>query len=187
VDEFKIMDHTESIVELKNIISPEFLKRIIPLIKHKAKNPMKVNGGIIKNVRNVKGYSLTHQNPTDLFYWNLVKSQIERIYFHYKAKFPKMASNKINQIDLLRYISGGKYETHTDHFTNTPRHLSIIINLNDDYEGGDLIFTDQKDKEIKRLKLNKGTIVFFPSNFMYPHMIEPITKGTRYSIVAWLQ
>ena len=48
------MDHTESIVELKNIISPEFLKRIIPLIKHKAKNPMKVNGGIIKNVRNVE-------------------------------------------------------------------------------------------------------------------------------------
>jgi predicted 2-oxoglutarate/Fe(II)-dependent dioxygenase YbiX len=41
--------------------------------------------------------------------------------------------------------------------------------------------------EIKRLKLDKGSIVFFPSNFMYPHMIEPITKGTRYSIVAWLQ
>ena len=47
--------------------------------------------------------------------------------------------------------------------------------------------TVQKNKEVKRCKLNKGSIVFFPSNFMYPHGIEKITEGTRYSIVAWLQ
>ena len=61
------------------------------------------------------------------------------------------------------------------------------MNLNDDYKGGGLIFADQKKNEIKRLKLGKGSIVFFPSNFMYPHGIQPITKGTRYSIVAWLE
>ena len=98
-----------------------------------------------------------------------------------------MSSEKIDQIDLLKYKPGGKYEIHTDHFTNSPRHLSIIINLNDEYEGGDLVFTDQKDNVIKRLKLGKGSILFFPSNFMYPHSIQPIKKGTRYSIVAWLK
>jgi predicted 2-oxoglutarate/Fe(II)-dependent dioxygenase YbiX len=98
-----------------------------------------------------------------------------------------MHSNKINQIDLLKYSLGGRYNLHVDHFSNVARHLSIIINLNDNYEGGDLIFTDSKLNEIKRLKLEKRSIVFFPSNFMYPHKIEPITKGTRYSIVAWLQ
>ena len=61
------------------------------------------------------------------------------------------------------------------------------VNLNDEYQGGDLIFTDQKNIEIKRFKLDKGSVVFFPSNFMYPHMIEPLKKGKRYSIVAWLQ
>ena len=98
-----------------------------------------------------------------------------------------MKSNKINQIDVLKYSIGGKYEPHTDHYTISNRHLSVIINLNNNYEGGDLIFTDQKLKEVKRLKLGQGSIVFFPSNFMYPHSIQPITKGTRYSIVAWLQ
>jgi predicted 2-oxoglutarate/Fe(II)-dependent dioxygenase YbiX len=98
-----------------------------------------------------------------------------------------MQSTRINQIDLLKYSTGGKYEIHIDHYTNSPRHLSIIMNLNDSYEGGELIFTDQKEKEVKKLKLGKGSIVFFPSNFMYPHNIQPITKGTRYSIVAWLQ
>ena len=45
----------------------------------------------------------------------------------------------------------------------------------------------EKKFEVKKCKLKKGSIVFFPSNFMYPLGIEPITEGTRYSIVAWLQ
>tara|TARA_R100001015_G_scaffold13494_1_gene5969 strand:- start:1369 stop:1914 length:546 start_codon:yes stop_codon:yes gene_type:complete len=181
------MDITEHIVEIKNIVNPNFIKKIILLSKHKIKENLHTYKGVDKNVRNVKGYNLNLNTPTNLFYWNLIKQEIERLYHYYKIKFPKMTSYKINQIDLLKYPPGGKYEVHTDHYTDTPRHLSIIINLNDEYEGGDLIFTDQKEKEIKRLKLEKGSIVFFPSNFMYPHGIQPITKGTRYSIVAWLQ
>jgi|SRR5210317_2006511 len=187
MDELKIMDHLETIVEIKNIVDPSFIKKIIPLVKYKSKNNLGVSTTIDKKIRNVKGYHLSLDTPTDMFYWNYIKKEIERLYIFYKSKFPLMNSIKINQIDLLKYLPGGKYEIHTDHFTNSPRHLSIIINLNNNYEGGDLIFTDQKEKEIKRLKLNKGSIVFFPSNFMYPHSIQPITKGTRYSIVAWLQ
>ncbi len=181
------MDHLEAIVEIKNVVSEEFIYKIIPLINHKAKKNLAVTNGVNIDIRNVKGHSLSFDTPTDLFYWNYIKAEIQRLYTFYKIKFLKMASDEINQIDLLKYTPGGKYKIHTDHFTNSPRHLSIIINLNDDYEGGDLIFTDQKEKEIKRLKLGKGSIVFFPSNFMYPHGIQPITKGTRYSIVAWLK
>ena len=181
------MDHLEAIVEIKNTVSEEFINRIIPLANHKAKKHLTVMSGLDKDIRNVKGYHLTLDTPTDIFYWNLIKFEIERIYTFYKAKFPKMESSKINQIDLLKYSPGGKYEIHTDHYTTSTRALSIIINLNDNYKGGDLIFTDQKEKEIKRFQLSKGSIVFFPSNFMYPHSITPIVKGTRYSIVAWLQ
>ena len=187
VKENKSMDHLEAIVEIKNVISTEFIDKIIPLINHKAKKNLSVGHGLDKDIRNVKGYQLNFNTPTNLFYWNYIKQEIERLYTYYKIKFPKMKSSKINQIDLLKYSIGGKYETHTDHYTTSIRHLSIIMNLNDDYEGGDLVFIDQKEKEIKRLKLGKGSIVFFPSNFMYPHGIQPITKGTRYSIVLWLQ
>jgi len=181
------MDHLEAIVEIKNIVSHEFINRIISLIDKKAKKNLETFGGMNTKIRNVKGYHLNFHTPTNLFYWNYIKQEIERLYIYYKAKFPKMESLKINQIDILKYKVGGKYEVHTDHFTTTTRTLSIIINLNDNYEGGDLIFTDQNCKEIKKLTLSKGSIVFFPSNFLYPHGIQPITKGTRYSIVAWLQ
>ena len=182
------MDHLEAIVEIKNALSADFIDKIISLTNKKSTNNLKVMSGLVdKNIRNVKGHHLTFDTPTDLFYWNYIKKEIERIYIFYTAKFPMMKSTRINQIDLLKYSPGGKYDIHTDHFTTSIRALSIIINLNQDYEGGDLVFTDQKEKEIKRLKLGKGSVVFFPSNFMYPHGIQPITKGIRYSIVAWLQ
>ena len=181
------MDHLEGIVEIKNLISPDFINKIIPLIKYKAKKNLTIGSGLDTNIRNVKGYSLTFNTPTDTFYWNYIKNEIQKVFFHYKAKFPYMNSSKINQIDLLKYGPGGKYNVHTDHYTTTTRALSVIINLNDEYKGGDLIFTDQRQKEIKRMVLKKGSIVFFPSNFLYPHGIQPLTKGNRYSIVAWLQ
>lgn len=61
-----------------------------------------------------------------------------------------MKYNRVDQIDLLKYEVGGKYETHIDAFFDK-RVISFIINLNKDYEGGELIFTDQKQKEIKKL------------------------------------
>jgi|TARA_R110000803_G_scaffold41477_1_gene89168 predicted 2-oxoglutarate/Fe(II)-dependent dioxygenase YbiX len=182
------MDHLEAVVEIKNVVSPEFMDKIIPLINKKATKQLPISSGVDKNIRNVKGYPLNYLTPTDTFYWNFIKKEVEKLFIFYTSKFPQIMKNHIiNQIDLLKYLPGGKYEIHTDHHPTSARNLSIIINLNNEYEGGDLIFTDQKNKEIKRLKLSKGSIVFFPSNFMYPHKIQPITKGTRYSIVAWLQ
>lgn len=58
--------------------------------------------------------------------------------------------------------------------------LSIIINFNDDYEGGDLIFWDDH-----KVDLREGDVVVFPSLFLFPHRVEEVTKNTRYSGVAW--
>ena len=182
------MDHTEAIVELNNVLSNEFREKIISLTDHKAKKKLTVKSGMNTDVRNVFGFALNFDYPTNLFYWNYIKKEIERLYYFYNVKFPTLQSYVINQIDLLKYQKGGKYNLHTDNIggrTNN-RTLSVIMNLNDDYEGGDLIFGDQKLKEIKRIKLKAGSVIFFPSNFMYPHGIEPITKGKRYSVVAWL-
>ena len=44
-----------------------------------AKGNLKVIGGLDKNIRNVKGHHLTFNTPTDLFYWNYIKQEIERL------------------------------------------------------------------------------------------------------------
>ncbi len=74
------MDHLETVVELKNIINPYFLKKVIPFINHRAKKHLNVTAGLDKNIRNVKGYHLNTETPTNNFYWNYIKIEIERIY-----------------------------------------------------------------------------------------------------------
>lgn len=59
--------------------------------------------------------------------------------------------------------------------------LSVLSSLNEDYEGGDLIFFENE-----KIDLKTGDVMIFPSNFMYPHKVTPVTKGQRYSMVNWV-
>tara|TARA_B100000902_G_scaffold361961_1_gene379847 strand:+ start:73 stop:621 length:549 start_codon:yes stop_codon:yes gene_type:complete len=182
------MDHLEAIVKLDSIIDNVFCEEIIAYCDKSKLEYLGVGlNNINKDVRNVLGKHICPKKEKFLF--NKINKKIEEMYVFYKAKFPKINNKKINQIDLLKYKVGGKYEVHTDTMTDNTRNISVIINLNDDYEGADLLFVNpmKHSEEIKQTKLKKGTVVFFPSNFMYPHGIQPITKGTRYSIVSWLQ
>ena len=58
--------------------------------------------------------------------------------------------------------------------------LSCLASLNDDYEGGELIFFEDE-----KIELKAGSVMVFPSSFLYPHEVKEITKGTRYSFVSW--
>ena len=33
---------------------------------------------------------------------------------------------------------------------------------------------------------NKKQLIIFPSIFLYPHLVKPVKKGTRYSFVSWV-
>tara|TARA_A100001388_G_scaffold78379_1_gene56150 strand:- start:906 stop:1583 length:678 start_codon:yes stop_codon:yes gene_type:complete len=50
-----------------------------------------------------------------------------------------------------------------------------------DYEGGDLVFTCGK-----KFHPSMGDIIIFPSNWMFYHEVQKITKGKRYSGTVWL-
>ena len=91
-------------------------------------------------------------------------------------------------IKFLRYFPGQTMQNHCDHihdlFDGERKGipiLSIIGILNDDYEGGELIMFEDKKIDTK-----KGDLLIFPSNFLYPHKITPVTKGVRYSYVSWV-
>jgi len=91
---------------------------------------------------------------------------------------------------FMEYNEGTVMKNHCDHIfslfedNGKPRGipiLSIITALNDDYSGGEIIMC-QKYK----YKLKTGETLIFPSNFLYPHEIKKITKGTRHSMVSWV-
>lgn len=99
----------------------------------------------------------------------------------YNKDFPSCSIEEDSGYELLRYKEGQFYTQHTDSFKGRPRAISCSFLLNDDYEGGEWGFFNRK----KIIKAPKGSAILFPSNFMYPHEIMPVTQGTRYSIVTW--
>ena len=95
--------------------------------------------------------------------------------------------NGYTQVRFNRYNVDTRMKLHCDHIHSMfdgnrkgiPT-LSILGSLNDDYEGGDLVFW-----ESEKITLKAGQIMLFPSNFMYPHRVDEVTSGTRYSYVSW--
>lgn len=97
----------------------------------------------------------------------------------------------LHDIQFTEYYGDvhGKYDWHHDVFwqnTNAyDRKLSIVIQLSDpkEYEGGDFEFREPMEYNPSMFK-QKGSVLVFPSFFV--HRVTPITKGTRYSLVAWI-
>jgi predicted 2-oxoglutarate/Fe(II)-dependent dioxygenase YbiX len=96
--------------------------------------------------------------------------------------------NGFSEVRFNRYDENTQMRKHCDHIKyifdgerkGIPT-LTILACLNNDYTGGDLILFDDE-----KIQFNAGDVVVFPSNFLYPHRITPITKGVRYSCVSWV-
>ena len=136
--------------------------------------------GVVDNSKGVRVCDSIVLNAADH-----IDSTIQEYVFEadnrYTGVFKDLKISEDKGYTLLRYLPGGKYEYHTDQHNLYNREITIIINLNDDYEGGDLGHCYDKFNT----KLGIGDVCVFPSNFMFPHKIKPITSGTRYSIVTW--
>ncbi len=104
----------------------------------------------------------------------------------------------VEEIQLTQYCKGGFYSWHMDgpgsHRTSydrpdnkfvhgRTRKLSMTILLNSDFEGGQFQIYNNKAEDLEQPKMSTGSIIVFPS-FSF-HRVTPVTKGTRYSLVAW--
>ena len=140
----------------------------------------------IKSQRDVYNYGLSPNNKYDKPYIKIILDIMQQQLKEYMNTFSYLQQVHIQGIDLLKYEVGHFYKTHVDSFHTVNRQLSIIINLNDTFEGGSVVFSHPTGRYAhKILDLKIGDLLLFPSNFMYPHEVTPITKGTRYSIVSW--
>lgn len=184
-------DIRDYIKVINNVVPEELCDRILEEYKNDDpvwQEALVGNALINKNVRNVQtiqldNLSVMHANMIErtqivtglngAMFWVINK---------YRNLFPGLVLDKHSGFELLRYDEGCFYKEHTDSFNIFPRHLSISLHLNDDYEGGEFGFYNADLK----IKAKKGSAVVFPSNFMFPHEIKPVTKGTRFSVITWM-
>jgi predicted 2-oxoglutarate/Fe(II)-dependent dioxygenase YbiX len=96
---------------------------------------------------------------------------------------------------ILHYGPGGHYTAHVDAETlykddsgldlwekTLDRDLSVVIFLNEDFTGGELVFP-ALDLVVRP---EAGLLVCFPSDHNYIHGVNPVTSGHRYTLVTWL-
>lgn len=137
---------------------------------------------------NCKFIDIKHDNNNfDNKIYNLIGTFINYMYNNYSV------NSKGDSGYCLRKIYGPT-RIHTDGiFKNTNinepksineiRNLSVIIALNDNYEGGQFYFPSQD----RLIKLKKGQLIAFPPYWTHPHTVLAPLNGTyRYTINTWL-
>ena len=118
----------------------------------------------------------------------LIKA-LEEYQIKYSTEGEKTQSpwlTKFSPIRFNKYVIGTTMRKHYDHIHSifdgkmkgVPI-ISIVGQLNEDYEGAEFYCRE------KKIRLKTGDILLFPSNFMYPHEVKEVTKGVRYSFVSW--
>ncbi len=182
------VDLENYVIYLENVIPNKLCDEILKEYKKETWDDTYVGNGVVdRNIRSAKTVNMSipefiSKNEKVRLY--LDKRMFEcasRVINFYKEKFPHSIIVEDSGYQLLRYEKGEFYKQHTDHFKTHPRTVSCSFALNDDYEGGEFAFFDRN----KVVRMKKGSALLFPSNFMYPHEILPVTKGTRYSIITW--
>jgi predicted 2-oxoglutarate/Fe(II)-dependent dioxygenase YbiX len=123
----------------------------------------------------------------------LVSGCINTVVNEYKKNIKKVLGTEYGRNGMTvprinRYTVGGNMAPHVDHITSIfdgerkgiPT-LSIVGLLNDDFDGGEFRFWDKYNMD-----LEIGDIMVFPSNFLYKHQVDKVTRGCRYSFVSWI-
>jgi len=91
----------------------------------------------------------------------------------------------VEEMQLACYAPGHFYDWHMDigKGSLSTRKLSVSLQLSDpaDYEGGDLELQYREGGPASRAI---GTVIVFPSYLS--HRVTPVTRGERWSLVAWV-
>ena len=183
------------IVEFKNFLPKGENLRLHKLCKeHFEFNPAQVNDGEDKgrvdtNIRVTEminlGNSLQEKSMTKVFWANYLSNRLTAAMTKYGSITNTDFSVHISDIQLLRYNNNGFYKTHIDDSKFTERRLSCVHLINDDYEGGELCFSTGEKGELFPIKVESNKLIVFPSSFLFPHGVQKVTKGIKYSMVSW--
>jgi PKHD-type hydroxylase len=177
------LDHVENWTYMPNVFTPEECQSMIDYGKSVGLESAAVGRGELnETVRNSNVVFLNPDEFTTLYYQKLteVVNELNARFFGFDLFSFGEA------LQFTEYTSpGGKYSSHIDRIVHgNIRKLSIVVQLSDpsDYEGGDFqtFFSDLPDN----LPKDRGTVLVFPSYVV--HAVTPVTRGTRHSLVGWI-
>ena len=186
-DYIKVYDNVLPAIVVGNMIRWFNTCKFSPgLVGGTMQNP---EGELHENIRNVETKPLVNfgKSLTETHWCNVLNNIFSKAIEQYKMdlKIADLSTARITTIEALKYEVGGHYDFHVDHFATNPRTMSMILLCNNDYEGGELGFANPDTTGELLVPVKPNRLIIWPSNFLFPHGVKPITKGTRYSVVGW--
>jgi predicted 2-oxoglutarate/Fe(II)-dependent dioxygenase YbiX len=166
---------------VEDLVSPEERKHIIKEAKKKlAVSTVAKNAVVDKKVRDSETAWLDLDDP-------VVHNVVRRC-----LKLTDRPMNNCEKLQVLRYKPGGHYKPHQDAFSDTKgnkRMYTVILALNDDYEGGETEFP----KIGKKYKMRAGDGLFFHTLDNYELMTSkalhggcPVKNGEKWICNLWV-
>ena len=181
------------ILTVDSFLTPEQVGAIIRTYKKRKFSPARIVGrdgshSVDTNTRNVTEFSIVRneKSMTDIHWCNFLIAKIRDLSQMYCNKHEVYERpQRVEIINMLRYEKGGYYTKHIDDGHDTPRTLSVIIFLNNDYKGGGLEFNFLNSS--LKIEPGAGKAIIWPSNFLFPHTVFKVEEGIRYALVSWLR
>ena len=185
-DNIEVVCHGQAIV-YHNAFSKETCAKIIESIEKEKGIEAAVGNAeherIDKTIRDVNRISIPIDKGIGATLTG-IGINVNNLYYNFDVKGS-------NQAEFLKYDENGHYKMHIDTFFEfknpnydsfQSRKLTILLFLNDDFEGGQIYLQTEENRFYPPQKA--GNVLIFPSFF--PHCVEPVTKGKRVSLVNWL-
>jgi predicted 2-oxoglutarate/Fe(II)-dependent dioxygenase YbiX len=187
------MDKVNDYIFVTNVIPQHVCRDVLAEIKSKEWKPHSWYNYSADNYKSEPEKELDTQNTTQALQDKLAPYICQSVE-EYMIKYANQEDERIKSfirtftpIRFNRYRAGTMMRKHYDHIHSIfdGKHkgipiLSLVGLLNEDYEGGGFLFSSKHE-----ITLKAGDILVFPSNFMYPHEVKELTKGERYTFVAW--
>ena len=92
-----------------------------------------------------------------------------------------------SSFQFTKYEPLSQFDWHSDvdKIDSPDRFCTVVIQLNDDYDGGKLLYKkENNNEEVEEFERGTGNMFIFNSSL--EHRVSPIKNGTRYSLVSWL-
>ena len=83
----------------------------------------------------------------------------------------------MGQYLLTKWSKGSKMLPHVDTDAQKNQHIVCMYYINDDYDGGEIVFPDYDLK----IKPKSNSLVMFPGNENYLHGVLEVSEGFRYT------
>lgn len=188
VERFSGIQLQAPVIYLPNVFEPELCERLISIYEKEGGQESGFMRDVGGKTVGIVDYALKRRQDVVLSDENLLNELRRRIFKRIVPEIEKVHFFKASRIE--RFIvacydgeHGGFFRAHRDNTTKGTAHrrFAVTINLNNDFEGGELNFPEYGARTFKPAV--GGAVVF---SCALLHAVSPVTSGKRYAFLPFL-